>query len=241
MPQTKTYIANTLTILMLASGIFGVIFRNILVYLVGAITPGYSPISGLISELSAEGMAYEHLMNTGSLMAFGAFTIIASKALQLRLPGRETALSTAYMAVAGVSFIGIGLFPCPPGCDPEIASNQMMVHALCGFIASLSLSLSAFVYGIGFLKGNRSRIYKIALILGIIGVIAFTTLWAGIIAAEYGVNNVLYEWKGMLQRLNIAAGDLWVVIACVYTLIKRPPARAPEVFRAEQTQAGDMR
>lgn len=240
MPATRTYIANTFTILMLTSGIFGVIFRNILVYTVGGLTPGYSPISGLISELSAEGAAYENLMNLGSLLAVGAFLILASKALQLQLPGRETALSTAYMAIAGVSFIGIGLFPCPPGCDPEIDSNQMMIHALCGFIASLSLSLSAVVYGIGCLKGNRSRICSSALILGVIGVIAFIALWIGIVAAEYGINNILFDRKGMLQRLNIAAGDLWVVIACVYTLVKRPPARAPEVFIGEQTQAPDM-
>lgn len=230
MPNTRTYIANTFTILMLASGITGVLCRNILVYTVGANTPGYAAATDYISELSADGAPFETLMNIGSLMMVGAAMILASKALQIQLPGREAALATAYLAISGVSFIGIGLFPCPPGCDPEMDSLRMVIHTLSGFIAALSLSLSALTYGLRFLRRQKSLLTGSALILGITGIIAFSILWSTILCEAYGISTPLSAWKGMFQRINLATGDLWILIACSFTLIVRPPARAPEVF-----------
>ena len=216
-----------LTSLFLYLGILAVIFKNILVYTVGAITPGYSPTSDFISELSSEGTSYETLMNLGSLVFLGIALIITAFALYKRLRDPGLSLSMAYMAIAGVGFIGIGLFPCPPGCRPEIDTSQMTIHTLSGFIATIALSLSAIVYGLSYLRGNKSSVRAASLALGSVGLIAFIGLWVTIVGAEFGIDFGLYQVKGLLQRLNVAAGDLWVLLACISCLsLSETPVRA---------------
>lgn len=204
--------------LLLYFGIFIVIFRNILVYTIGSLTPGYSSMGDFISELSSEGSPYETLMNTGSLIFFGMALILVSRALLLRLPAPSGGLAMAYMAISGLGFMFIGLFPCPPGCRPELDTTQMSVHTLSGFVASVSVCLSALVYGLKYFKGDRSLIRTGSLTLGITGITAFVLLWITIVATEFGLDLGLYQLKGFLQRVNMASGDLWVLLACVYCL-----------------------
>lgn len=204
-----------LTNLLLFLGIFAVVLRNILVYTVGAITPGYSPAINFISELSSEGTPYQDLMNWGSLIIFGAILTLTAYALHKRLRGPGLDLSMAYLAISGLAFIAIGFFPCPEGCRPEINSAQMTIHTLAGFIATISLSLSALVYGLGYLKKDRSNIRAISLGLGTFGALSFLGLWIIIVSYEFGIDIGLFDIKGILQRMNVASGDLWILLACV--------------------------
>ncbi|THD66422.1 DUF998 domain-containing protein [Robertkochia marina] len=207
-----------LTPLLLWSGLLAVLVRNILVYYIGWISPGYSPVSNFISELSADGMPYAGLVNLGSLIVLGIVLIMTALALKGRLPGPGRGLSMSYLAISGVAFIGIGLFPCPPGCRPELNSMQMTIHTLAGFIASVAICLSAIVYGLKYFKGYKSPLRSGSFVLGTIGILAFVTLWVTIVTSEFGIDIGLYQVKGALQRLNVLAGDLWVVLACVSCL-----------------------
>lgn len=218
-----------LTTLLLWAGMLAVLVRNILVYYIGWISPGYSPVSNFISELSAEGTPYADLVNIGSLIVLGIILTITALALKRRLPGPGRELSMSYLAISGIAFIGIGLFPCPPGCRPEADSMQMSIHTLSGFIASISVCLSAVVYGLKYLKGFNTPLRSASLALGSIGLFAFITLWVTIVTAEFGIDIGLYQVKGALQRLNVLSGDLWVVLACVSCLrtgvVSKIPAR----------------
>lgn len=218
-----------LTTLLLWSGLLAVLVRNILVYYIGWISPGYSPVSNFISELSADGTPYAHVVNIGSLIILGMVLTMTALVLKRRLPGPGRGLSMSYLAISGIAFIGIGLFPCPPGCRPEMNSLQMSIHTLSGFIASISICLSAIVYGLKYFKGFKSPLRAGSLVLGTMGILAFVTLWVTIVTSEFGIDIGLYQVKGALQRLNVLAGDLWVVLACVSCLrtgaVSKTPSR----------------
>ncbi|WP_224489862.1 DUF998 domain-containing protein [Robertkochia flava] len=206
------------TTLILYSGIFTVLLRNFLVYYIGAITPGYHPFFNFISELSAEGTPHATLMNTGSLILLGIVLILTAKALNQSIQGPGSWLPMGYLAIAGAGFILIGLFPCPPGCLPELDTTQMTIHLLAAFVATFSMSTSALAYGLWSFKGYRSHMRMASLVLGSIGILAFIGLWGSVIFWEMGMNAPLLPVKGLIQRINVAAGDLWVILACASAL-----------------------
>lgn len=207
-----------LTSFVLFAGIIAVLCRNFLVYYVGAITPGYSAGTNFISELSAEGSPYALEMNIGSLILLGSFLILTAKALHNRLHGPGADLSMGYLAIAGVAFIFIGSFPCPPGCLGDISSMQMTIHMISAFVATLSMSLGALLFGLWYFKGYKSPLRAVSLVLGSVGILAFVGLWVTIVGWQVGIDTGLLPVKGLLQRLNVAAGDLWVALACISCL-----------------------
>ena len=211
-----------LTSLVLFAGIIAVLCRNFLVYYVGAITPGYSAGTNFISELSAEGSPYALEMNIGSLILLGSFLILTAKALHNRLQGPGADLSMGYLAIAGVAFICIGSYPCPPGCLGDINSMQMTIHMISAFVATLSMSLGALLFGLWYFKGFKSPLRAVSLVLGSVGILAFVGLWVTIVGWQVGIDTGLMPVKGLMQRLNVAAGDLWVALVCVYCLRPTP-------------------
>lgn len=201
--------------IVLLLGIIVVAFRSVAVYSIGAITPGYSAVGNFISELSAEGAPYAALLNIGSLVLLGLCLILVAIPLRNRLPGKGAGLASSYLIMAGVGFICIGLFPCPPGCVPQLNTSQLTIHTLAALVATFSTALAAVLYGVWGTNGRRSAVQSASLFLGVLGIIAFTGLWTTVTAWELGFDIGLLHIKGLLQRINVATGDLWVILLCV--------------------------
>lgn len=139
--------------------------------------------------------------------------------LRRALKGPGIDLAMAYLTISGAAFTAIGFFPCPTGCSPDINTTQMTIHTLSGFIASITINLSAIVYGLGYFKGHKTPTKAISLVLGSCGALAFILLWTTIVSFEFGTELALFSVKGVLQRLNLAAGDLWVILIAASCLI----------------------
>ncbi|WP_224484050.1 DUF998 domain-containing protein [Robertkochia aurantiaca] len=219
------------TKLFLYLGIVAVILRNSFVYGIGWYRPQYSHTSDFISELSAEGAPGAGLINFFSLILVGIFIILGGIGLKSYFLKPGIQMSSIYLITGGIGYIIIGLFPCPPGCNMETDTFQMTLHLLGAFIATLSMVLSALLYGLWYFKGHPTVLRLSAFTLGCVGFLAFTALW--IMFFYLAMNkSIIYEpIGGLVQRLNVAAGDLWLFLACLFALRneKRTPQKPGEL------------
>lgn len=199
-------------------GIAAPVIRHVMIYGLGWMTPNYSATRDFISELSALGAPYFWPMSVAGVGLIGLMMIPASYALYRNfapLPGGRVA--AWLLGISGVAFICIALFPCDPGCEATELNSRMIAHLVAGATATGAEVSSAFVFGLaGVMHRRYNAITVSALVLGIIGLIAYFLLFTGITDAP----------AGLVQRVVQGSGDLWLLIACV-TCLRLLPSGEP--------------
>ena len=107
-------------------GLLAPIIRLSLIFVLGLIQPGYSHIEDYISELGATGAPYAWLMNSLGTITVGILLSGFSIAFwRVMRPGVLVTIGSLLLAVAGLAFVGVGLFPCDAGCGLESPSTTM--------------------------------------------------------------------------------------------------------------------
>lgn len=169
----------------------------------GARMPDYDPTTDAISRLAAAGAPYQAGMTAG-FVAFGVGVPLFAGALRDALPGR--AWMTA--AATGIATLGVAALP----LDGWAGDPAHAVAAGVGYVTLAATPLLA----AGPLADLGHR--RAAVASRIIGVAALACL-AGTTVAER---------SGLLQRMGLTLGDIWLVAAAVGILRGgyRHPTRA---------------
>ncbi|HPH34228.1 MAG TPA: DUF998 domain-containing protein [Methanoregulaceae archaeon] len=108
---------------------------------IGLATPGYDPVTQLVSELGIPGTPYATAMNSVGLIMTGILISVFASAVHSVLSGGwKGALGAVLVAVAGISFVAMGIFHCDKGCIPTTSGGSL--HLLFGMVA-LAAGLSA--------------------------------------------------------------------------------------------------
>jgi hypothetical protein len=200
-----------------------ILVRTILIYGIGAISPDYNPSINFISELAAEGTAYQTLMNAGMLY-FGCSVFLLSFVFRSVLEGPGIRWIATLTAINGIGCILVGLLPCSPGCQMDVYPLQMKGHMAAAFFATFSAILAVLVFAFGFFRRIPPiRLRLTSLALGIIGIASFLLLWIFIVVYLQGTILDYANYRGLLQRIHVSAGDLWLLMICFWILfgIKR--------------------
>ena len=156
----------------------------------GARMPGYDPTTDAISRLAADGASSQVRMTAG-FVAFGVGVPLFAVALRDALPGR--AWMTA--AATGIATLGVAAFPLDGWAgDPP--------HAMAASIGYVTLAATPLLAA-GPLADLGHR--RAAFASRVIGVAALVCL-AGTTVAER---------SGLLQRMGLTLGDIWLVVAAV--------------------------
>lgn len=188
---------------IVAAGVSGALAPVVFVTTVlvaGAITPGYSPIEGAISELFAAGAPTSALVTLG-MLGFGLLAMPLVFAL-LQVPEggmRWTALALTVDAVGAGSLV---LFPCSNGCPGPSASTGDLLHLLVAgvaYVGHLAAPLLA-TYELQ-PEGAYAWLRRLAFVLGIPALIVFG-VWATGVTGAYG---------GLAQRVFTMLVDVWIV------------------------------
>ena len=201
-------------------GLLGVLTRTILIYSVGSMVPGYDPMVNFLSELSAEGAPYEFPMNYFGLIFLGISFFIGSFGLGASLPKPRVKATTVLVALSGLGYLGIGLLPCSPGCDMNVYPERMKAHMACAFLATIFAVLAPLIYSSGiFIDKNHRSLRLFSLIVSLVGLTAFLSLWAFVIAYFQGIELSIGAYRGLLQRINVTSGDLWLLVVFIRSLM----------------------
>jgi hypothetical membrane protein len=192
--------------LLLISGIAALIVHAIAVVISGSIYPGYSHASQFISELGATGAPAPSILNFGGLVPAGALTIAFALALNwCYRQGKALALSSAFVAMAGLSRMVAGIFPCDPGCSLENMSISGKIHSAAGFTAFISGMLAPLIFA-SVIRRKRHSLFWSSLLLAC-GMIVFFA-----IGAQQGPGT---PYIGVWQRMNLICFYAWIVIVAV--------------------------
>jgi hypothetical membrane protein len=207
--------ARTIRQLAVAS-IAGQVAWVALVVLAGLIEPGYSEVRDAVSVLGAEDAARPWLFD-GAVAIWGCAFLCAATALALDAKrGWRGRLGPGLIAFTGVAQILDG-FPFPAQCRWSIDATcraremagelswQHYAHGITYFLGAIALLASVFAMAWRF-RGDRRWGRADALALGsrLLGIAIFAVLFLLI-------GNEVNGQYGLVQRLALAAGGVWIL------------------------------
>ncbi len=235
-PRTSGTEAPTVINLLAKSGMVGPVIFTIVIIAAGVLRPGYSQASGAgISELGVGPNAI--LWNAGAIL-FGLLITAFSFGLHRSISeGRGSRVGPILVAVLGISFIGVGLFPAAP-----LTFTFHQSFALLIFVASIAAPLFI-AKRIG--KDENWRRYRSYSVLsGVAALMIFLAFGAGVSlqvsetafdAASKGIQaspqGVLGPWAGAIQRLFFTVSWLWVELMAFHILAISSKSRPDSEIR----------
>lgn len=118
----------------------------------GALRPGYDPLTQYISELAEVGGRYAPIMIAAFLL-LGALTLAFAPGLHRGIgAGAGSPAGPLLVAIFGAGAIGSGLFRCDPGCAGVSLANRL--HTLITYTGLGALTLATLVLPLR-LSGDR--------------------------------------------------------------------------------------
>jgi hypothetical membrane protein len=172
--------------------------------LAGWLTPGYSPVTEMVSELGARGMPYADLANYVGFVPTGVFIVLFSLGLRPILGrGALTGIISGLVALTGLGVLGTGLFQCDPGCSLEGASVEMIAHALSGLVTFTFSAFTPLVMSLYYWRSNRRGVH-----------FAYSILTSVVLIALMGLmfSPAISEYRGLDQGLFLGIYFLWIII-----------------------------
>lgn len=194
-------------------GVFAPVLRIGLIIVLGWLDPAYSQARDFISELSARGAPYAAVMSIFGIGLVGVLLILFSVALfRANTKGLLGPAGAACLAVSGVAFVFVALFPCDPGCSPAAPSDAMRMHLVAGTVAMTAQTLAPFCFGLRLFSAGADRPYAaFSLASGSIALFAIAFLFT---------QQLDVAAPGLVQKVFQVATDLWVFVSAVI-LVKR--------------------
>lgn len=195
--------------LLAAFGLIAPVIRLTSILVVGWLNPDYSQSRDYISELGAVGAPNAWLMNSFGIILVGimlsGFSIVLWRVLR---PGLLVAIGSVLLAAAGIAYVGVGIFPCDPGCAAEDPTITMQRHIQAGTFAMIAQTLAPIVLGGGLVLGHRHlKLGWASLGLGAVALVALSSLF---------LQDPSFPYPGALQKTFQVATDAWVFVsACL--------------------------
>lgn len=207
---------------LIVCGIAAGCLRSGYLIVLGAMTPGYSHLANFNSELSARGAIYQDEAAL-SVSMVGVLLLLYSLGLaRWTRPSGSGLWGSLVLALTGIAFILIGVFPCDPGCSLEDPSPTMKAHLLAGFggmsLQAVAMTIFAFYGGA---PGEDLRVGRISRVLGALAILAIIWLFGAYLGLAHLLPNPV-----LAQKAWTLVADVWLV--AVALLLIRQKVDQPE-------------
>ncbi len=175
----------------------------ITVLVAGYLTPGYDPVTQLMSELGVPGEPYAELMNVVGFGLVGILLVGFSYAtFRVFRPLRRVIFGSVMVAGAGLSFIAMGFYHCDQGCIAVTTAGN--VHLLLGIVALVASLLAALTFAYVM---HRER--------GWGGFWQYSLATAVLIVVVLPVFLSFPDIAGLLQRIMVGIVFLWTEVFAI--------------------------
>jgi len=185
--------------------------------ILGYLTPGYDPVSQLMSELGGNGAPFAPVMNLLGFAATGILMVLFASGLREGLgKGRAVTAGSLLVAGAGAAFIAMSFISCNRGCVPVTAAGGL--HLLLGLLAMAMAIVSAFVFA----RALRGR-------AGWEGYWQYSLVTGALLVGTLPVFALAGDTAGLWQRVLVGIVLLWEEIMALrlFVLAGRPGAGGP--------------
>lgn len=179
------------------SGILAPMVLGLTLVAFAVLQPDYNHLNQAISELGMQGAPFATLWNSIGFVLVGALVIVFAWGLHLELrPDRSALFIAVFVALSGLGWLGLGLFPAAPAFAP---STQTTLHFVMVALNVLSFLVAAVVFGV------RWRAYpfwkRYALLSLLIGLVALGSFFIPQTVPP-----------GLSQRIGIGANFVWLLM-----------------------------
>lgn len=205
----KTQILSPISSSAICGMIAPIIFA-ITVLVIGILTPGYDPVTQLISELGIPNLPYAAIFNGIGLILVGILlSSFAYAVYKVFNRGWKVAVGSSMVVIAGLSFIAMGFFHCDQGCVPISLTGHL--HLVFGEIAIIAGMLAAFIFSVVMHEeGDWDGYWQYSLLTGILVVVVLPIFLA--------LNGI----AGLLERILSGIVFLWTELVAIRIFTRIP-------------------
>ncbi|MDD1709068.1 MAG: DUF998 domain-containing protein [Methanoregulaceae archaeon] len=195
-----------LTLVAAACGVVAPVLFGSTVLVVGLATPGYNPVTQLISELGIPGAPYPAAINSLGLITTGILLAVFAYAVHAIFSrGWKGALGSALVLVAGLSFVAMGVYHCDQGCIPITPAGSL--HLLFGLVALVAGLTAALLLSLVIAReSDWNGYWQYSLATGIL-ILVMMPLFL-----------IETESAGLLQRILVGLIFLWTEVLAIRIL-----------------------
>ena len=215
------------------AGILAPILWFSLVIILGALEPGYSHMTKMMSILGGIEGIRGFIFNTG-ISTVGVLIILFAIGLYREFGGKDKPkIGTTLLILGGIGLIFSGIFHCDLNCNNAMIERDFtgIMHMLFAFIAGMGLAISPF-FIFGKLKKNPAwkKYAKYTLVTGIIANIVGIIFW--IMVATIRIPAI----DGLIQRLGIIFIFIWIGVMSLKMLKLNMKKKMDEKVNAFETK-----
>jgi hypothetical membrane protein len=216
-PQAETNVK-----VLLAAGVAGCLLFIVVFLIEGALRPGYDPMKHPVSSLSIGESGW---IQRANFIISGGLILVFSLGLRFLLnPDRIPAKGPFIFLLSAIGLIGAGIFTTDPVYgypeDMPLFTAQFTtrghLHDLFSLLFFVNIPVACFVFRRRFILMNKMRLASYSKLTAIVMLLFFVLAGAG-----FKQTPGLMEVAGLLQRLSIILGLVWVAVLGIY-LIKMP-------------------
>lgn len=195
-------------------GVIAPLLRTGLIISLGYLDPAYSQARDYLSELSAREAPLAAVMNIFGIGLVGVLLMLFSVPLyRSSKRGLAATAGAACLALSGLAFVFVALFPCDPGCSLAAPSSAMRIHIAAGAVAMTAQSGAPLAFGLClFSTGDERWHAAFSLACGVVALAAVALLFAP---------PVTLTWPGLVQKTFQGTADLWVLVTALVLLNNR--------------------
>lgn len=177
--------------------------------ILGMITPGYDPVTQLISELGETGAPSAWAMNFFGFGVTGALILAFTPGLYVALDTKKVAAAgCGFVALSGVLFVAMAFVSCDRGCIPITPEGGL--HLLLGLCAAIAGVAAAFLLAFPMKTHTAWRgIWQYSLVTGVLALLILPA-FVSLVAIE-----------GFLQRVLVGVIFLWLEVVALKVMTLR--------------------
>lgn len=191
-----------------AAGIVAAPFYLALIIVLGALEPGFSHRTSLMSILGGVPGWRGMMFNLG-VAATGVLVVVVAVGLRRRLPSIvSSVIGIGLLAVGGLGLIGAGLFSCNESCrniliEPDLTGR---LHTVASLFRGLGCGLSLFFLWAAMRRSDvwndvAGSTLATAILANVPGMVFWVTLLADM---------RLYSVEGLIQRVGFIVVLVWI-------------------------------
>jgi hypothetical protein len=179
---------------------FTLLFQVVMI-LAQTLQVGYNPLRDTISSMVWGRFGWLQTLN---FYLIGFFMVLLIRRLKMYLPNNKAAQAgRAFLYVIAIGFIILGI--CPTQSPGSVKTIQAIIHGIAVYFITFSFPVSCFLLASSLRKGNgHKHLLLYTFVTGYIGL--------GLIAFGVYLNIIGAHWFGMLERLLLLSGFMWLEI-----------------------------
>jgi hypothetical membrane protein len=206
---------------LIAAGICGVagplIFAG-LIFVLGALYPGYSHVSQTVSVIGAADapQKVKVVMNTIGFPLLGLTVLVFAAGIECGFKGKRAARAgSSLLAASGVAIMMIGIFNADPG-DIDV-SWRGMTHTAFTVISSVTFGIAPAFIGLALSSDVKWKAYA---------AYSYATAIVTLVLALVSILDIADARVGLFQRISIGIPMLWMVVTSFELLSESRTYRA---------------